>query len=245
MTWHATVWTDLTRPISTGMPVYPGDPSVRISTVLTCAEDGVEVSGLCLGSHTGTHVDAPSHTIPGGRTVDQLRLDELCGPAVVLGFEGLQAEQAITASRVRTLMADLGPAAVPTRVVLCTGWDRVWDGPDPADRLVRHPYLAPDAARWLWDAGVRLLGTDALNPDPTVRAGRPEVPVHGVFLGQDGVIVENLANLSCLRPRRLGEAAGQRTERAPGDWTALVHLGVYPLPLAGLDGAPARVVAQS
>ncbi|NUL44225.1 cyclase family protein [Cellulosimicrobium funkei] len=234
---------DLTRPISTGMPVFPGDPEVRISTALTCAKDGLEVSGLSFGSHTGTHVDAPSHIVPGGRTVDQLHLDELCGPALVLGIEGLQAEQLITASRIRSLIRDRD--AVPARVVLCTGWDRVWDGHDPEDEVVRHPSLAPDAARWLWDAGVRMLGTDTLSPDPTVPVEPADLPVHEVFLGNDGVLVENLVNLTRCRPRQLGSTGGSMAEPAPSDWTATVQLGVYPLPLLGRDGAPARVVARS
>ncbi len=61
---------DLSVPIVTGMPVYPGDPEVDVSPALTAAESGVNVQRLHLGSQTGTHVDAPFHTddsLPRGR----------------------------------------------------------------------------------------------------------------------------------------------------------------------------------
>ena len=70
---------DLSHPISHGMPVYPGDPAVGITPAATLAADGANVSLLQLGSHTGTHLDAPSHMVSGGRTVDRIDLSLLQG----------------------------------------------------------------------------------------------------------------------------------------------------------------------
>ena len=75
---------DLSHPIRSGMPVYPGDPQVRFESALTTADNGVEVTAIHLGTHTGTHLDAPSHAAPGGQTVDQLDFALLQGPAVIL-----------------------------------------------------------------------------------------------------------------------------------------------------------------
>ncbi len=75
---------DLSHPIRSGMPVYPGDLEVRIEDALTYAEHGASVSRVHFGSHTGTHIDAPAHTVPGGRTMADIALDELVGDAVVL-----------------------------------------------------------------------------------------------------------------------------------------------------------------
>ncbi|CCW72022.1 unnamed protein product [Phytomonas sp. Hart1] len=66
------------------MPVYAGDPGVRIATVRERARDGWELRELTLGSHTGTHVDAPVHLWAGGQTLDEIPLDRFCGPAVVV-----------------------------------------------------------------------------------------------------------------------------------------------------------------
>jgi arylformamidase len=75
---------DISLPIRTGMPVYPGDPEVRVEQV----NDMPALSRLELGSHSGTHVDAQSHFIPGGEGVDKLPLDVLIGPCRVVDGEG-------------------------------------------------------------------------------------------------------------------------------------------------------------
>jgi kynurenine formamidase len=225
------------------MPVYPGDPAVEIVRALSVESDGVEVSRVSLGSHTGTHVDAPSHVVPGGRTIDLLGFDELWGPAVVVGLEDLAAGEAITASRLAPLVSGL---SAPRRVLLCTRAEPCQvPAPEGEERTFHptphRPFLTADAARLLWDAGTRLLGIDTPTPDPT-HQGPGELPVHQLFLGQDGIIVENLRGLAGFRPAAAGGATAGTSLH--GDWTADVELGVFPLPLAGLDGAPARVVAR-
>ncbi|MGO3104866.1 cyclase family protein, partial [Corynebacterium variabile] len=86
---------DLTHALTTGMPVYPGDPEVEIDEVLTLPADGCSVRSLHLGSHSGTHVDAPAHVIAGGRTIDQVAPEELMGDAAVLHLPDLTTRQRI------------------------------------------------------------------------------------------------------------------------------------------------------
>ena len=82
---------DITVPISPELPVYPGDPAVEVTPLMTLAAgDVAAVSRLCCGTHTGTHIDPPAHFIPGGLTVDQLPLDLLVGPCRVLDAGALQ-----------------------------------------------------------------------------------------------------------------------------------------------------------
>ncbi|CVN78032.1 MULTISPECIES: cyclase family protein [Micrococcus] len=220
----------LSRPLEDRMPVYPGDPGVRIRPALTVAQDGVAVMALEIGSHAGTHVDAPCHTVPGGRTVEGLTWDELCGDTLVLGLAGLAPGEPISAARLAPLLPGTD-AQTPARLLLATGWDRHW-----RDGLLRarHPFLTGEAAAMLWDRGIRLLGVDMLSPDPTGLAGEPDLPAHAAFLGGDGIIVENLVGLDALRPAGAAPRA---------DWSARLRLEVHPLPLAGGDGAPARVLA--
>ncbi|WP_309065560.1 cyclase family protein [Microbacterium sp.] len=206
---------DLSHPIRDGMMVYPGDPAVSVGPALTLAADGVAVARIGMGSHTGTHVDAPAHTVPGGRTMADVHLDELVGDAVVLrvptaaegrpyGWDELVCEGGV-------------PPELPPIVIIDTGWARWFGG----ERALRHPFLRPDAVRELMRRGMRVLGVDTLSPDPT-DAASVDFPVHEVVLGGDGLIVENLRGLEDLPPR--------------------VRVGFFPLRLDG-DGAPVRAVA--
>lgn len=205
---------DLTQPIRPGMTVVPGDPPVTFRPALTLASDGVAVAAVGLGSHTGTHIDAPAHVVDGGRTVDRVDPDELVGDALVLRVEDPAPGEVITVERLGGL-----PAEVPPIVLVATGWDR-WFHDEAA---LRHPTLAEDAALALQERGMRVLGVDTLSPDPTLQHGQLALPVHAAVLGVDGLIVENMTGLTTL-PARL-------------------CVGVFPLLLADGDAAPVRAVA--
>lgn len=217
---------DLSHPIFTGMTVYPGDPEVRVREALSVAADGVAVSELHLGSHAGTHIDAPSHTISGGRTIDQVPLDALSGDALILHL----ADRVTAGAGIDSAMLGLDAfESVPAIVAICTGWDRHFGD----DLALQHPFVTVEAAERLWQLGMRVLAVDTLSPDRTAigestaggdTAGDPDpLPVHSVVLGRGGTIVENVRGLDAL-----GERA---------------RIGIFPLPLRGADGAPARVVA--
>ena len=75
---------DLTRPLVSGMPVFPGDPPVAVERVRTHDEDGFEVSRVCVGSHSGTHVDAPRHFFPEGATLDEFPAGRFVGRGVIV-----------------------------------------------------------------------------------------------------------------------------------------------------------------
>lgn len=234
---------DLTHPLTTGMPVYPGDPTVQVDEVLTLAANGCSVRSLHLGSHSGTHVDAPAHVIPGGRTVDRVAPDELTGDAVVLHLRGLAPGERITvgmlvdawsarsapsaaqpvAPAVSTSVQS-GPGSLPPIVLLATGWDRFWGTAD----YLHHPVVTQDAASALVEAGVQVLGVDTASPDSSDDEDDADsgdaLAAHRVLLGADRLIIENLRRLTGL-PERV-------------EFTAL------PLNITGGDGAPVRAVAR-
>jgi arylformamidase len=86
---------DISTLISENMPVYPGDPKVSVKKVKTFRKDGLQVSTIKMGLHTGTHIDAPSHYLPSGKTIDQIPLDALTGEAIVCNITNANAGDAI------------------------------------------------------------------------------------------------------------------------------------------------------
>lgn len=177
---------DLTHTIVTGLPVYPGDPAVSVTDACTIGADGAAVSHVSFGSHTGTHVDAPSHTVAGGRTLAEVSLEELVGDALILRIDA--------APRQKITAVDLDiEGSVPRIVALATGWDRYFGTPE----YLEHPFLSRDAAELLWERGMRVLAVDTFSPDATPSS---DFAVHEVVLGGDGLIVENLTGLTGLGP---------------------------------------------
>ncbi|MFA1611508.1 cyclase family protein [Halobellus rubicundus] len=179
---------DLTRPVESGMPTYPGDPEVRIEPHATHTDDGYRVSRIALGSHAGTHVDAPAHTEPDGATLGSFSLADLRFRARVVDCRGAGANEAIGAAALDPLpLDDVGA------VVFRTGWSDAWG----TGRMTDHPYLAPETARRCAEAGVAV-AVDALSPDPT---GGDGFDAHRALLGAGLPIVENVRDLGTLPDR--------------------------------------------
>ncbi len=207
---------DLTHPIRSGMPVFPGDPPVSVDPHATVADDGYRVTALSCGSHTGTHVDAPSHTEPEGRTIDDFPVSRFVREAVLVDLRD-------RGPRERIRPADL-PTADAGAVVLRTGWETHWGDETSLD----HPFLTPAAASHCVERGYDV-AIDALNVDPTPTEDAPDdepagVPAHHELLGNDCLIVENLTNLGAVPDR--------------------FELSMLPLKIHGGDGAPVRAIAR-
>ncbi|MEU8797006.1 cyclase family protein [Spirillospora sp. NPDC048819] len=213
---------DLSVPIVTGMPVYPGDPEVEAVPALTVAEAGVNVLRLHMGSQSGTHVDAPFHIDDALPRLDELPLTRFTGPAVVMDARGLPPRTSIGPD---LLPAGLGPGVV---LLVGTGWSRHWGTGDyPA-----HPFLAPETAEAVVAAGVRTVAIDALSVDRTPPPGSKEfsLDAHRVLCGAGAVIAENLTGLDrVIEAQRAGCA---------------IDVSLFPIALSGADGAPARAVAR-
>jgi len=172
---------DVSIPIRDARTVYRGNPPVRIRPAMTLQRNGVNLSELCLLSHTGTHVDAPSHFIKGGKGIDRLGLDRFIGPAWVADLRrvkgGIGADE-------------LAKARIPRgsrRVLLRTSNSRWWHPARPFRR--DFVYLAADGADWLVDRGIELVGIDYLSIEGY---GVPGAPTHTRLLGAGIPIVEGL-----------------------------------------------------
>ncbi len=211
---------DLTHPFRADVYNPPGFPPVRIEQ-LACPPGGPLRDTLVeFVVHVGTHIDAPLHLH--GRTQDAagLRLDALIGPAVAWAFDCPEPREI----GVEELRAARPEARAGDQVYVHTGWERHYGDPQ---RYAAHPHLSGEAAGWLAERRVSLLGIDAPTPDLPVGARREgfDFPVHRWLLGADIPIVENVAGLSAVAGRRFRGY-------------------VCAIPLVGADGAPARVFAE-
>jgi kynurenine formamidase len=212
---------DLSIPLDPATPFYPGDPKPRICAATTIAANGFNVSKLELGSHSGTHCDAPSHFLEDGLTLEALPLERFVGPGVLVDATGLEPRQAIGWDRIAPRQDELEPGVI---VLLHTGWD----ARRGSTAYFEHPYLDGDACAELLQRGVRTIGIDAINLDetPAGELDRAKFRCHDAISRAGGVIVENLARLEALYG------------------VARPLVSVLPLHLPGADGAPTRAVAM-
>ncbi|KAH8103559.1 putative cyclase [Cristinia sonorae] len=228
---------DLTQTLEDKLSIYPGDPSFACRPFLTIPKDGLAVVAINLGSHTGTHIDAPSHFIDGGATVDQIPLEKLVGPAVVIdldgkvgkrqiiGWDSLKPWESEMKEAVHKQVQRYGSSSA-CMVLIRTGWDRYWG----EDTYFDHPFLSSDAASRILELGVTLIGIDTLSPDETLLPSQNAPEPHGDFgvhqavLGAGHLIVENLTNLGSI---------------VDGEWT----VSLLPLKIGGCDGSPIRACA--
>jgi arylformamidase len=178
---------DLSVPISPSMVTWPGDPPVRVEPRLRIAlGDSVNVSELCLGSHTGTHVDPPYHFDDQGLRLDEIPLEVLIGRAWVCEVLS-EGDIDVTA-----LQSNVPEGTI--RLLLKTANSKLWHR-DVQEFWPGFVTLTAESAHWILDRGIRLLGVDYLSLD------RPEsegFPVHRALLGAGIVVVEGL-DLSSLR----------------------------------------------
>ncbi|HEY5803694.1 MAG TPA: cyclase family protein [Lysobacter sp.] len=187
-------YVDLSHVIEDGLVTYPGLPAARICDYLSREQsrekyaEGTQfqIGKIEMVANTGTYIDCPSHRYAHGHDLSEVGIEAFSDlDGIVIRADHRQL-RAIDASWFRD--RELRGRAV----LVHTGWDAFWRD---AGYAVEHPYLTEDAAVYLRDCGVALVGIDSMNIDDT-RGG--ERPVHSTLLGADILIVEHLCNLSAL-----------------------------------------------
>jgi arylformamidase len=203
---------DLTVPLSGQLATFPGDPPFQAEPHYRI-EDGhpCNVTRLALGTHAGTHVDAPYHFVPTGARVDELPLEILTGKARVVS---VPAREAVDRADLESL--DLRD---DLRLLFRTRNSGQLRQPEFRSDFV---HLTSEAASYLVQVGIKLVGWDALSIE---KYGSTVFPAHHALLGAGVIVVEGL-DLSQVEP---------------GEYELLC----LPLKLAGADGAPARVILRS
>jgi arylformamidase len=224
---------DITTPISPFTKVFPGDPKPAIDRICTLEKEGCAVSRLILGSHTGTHVDAPAHVLDYGLPVDKLELEKLMGKALILDFSSL--EGALTADILEKVFKN---TKISDRIsdnisILLLKTESPFRKQKSGDDVSFHNegfekeemnplYLDESAALWIVEKKFKTIGIDGFSVDSF---HSETLPAHHILLSGNVNVVE------CLE-------------------LSSVDSGIYfflclPLKIEGCDGAPARALLIS
>jgi arylformamidase len=208
---------DLSHPVSEATPPWPGNPPIEITTLdradrSTADQRHSNASRVAMNIHCGTHMDAPFHFVSRGKTIDQVPLEWTFGLATLVRLSGKGSGTTIT-------RADLLPFAeslMRTRkAILMTAWSDRWM---KDDFFEQYPVIGADAARFLVECGVHLVGVETASVD------NPPHETHMVLLGNDCLIVEGLRGLEQIETDEFVFAA-------------------TPIGFRHLDGSPVRAVA--
>jgi arylformamidase len=175
---------DISLPISAIMPVYPGTGQPTIETVVSSSGSNV-LSRITMTSHTGTHVDAPAHSLPGAAAIDTLPLDAFYGDCRVLDMTS--CETSIPAAALQSLDIQAGERILFKTTHSARGFATFYDD---------YVFLSPEAAEYLTVRRVALVGIDSLS---IKQRGSPDNTPHTALLGHNIPILEGL-NLSDAAP---------------------------------------------
>ena len=207
---------DLTHELHNGMPIYPGDPAPSFVSYATLEEDGVNLTKLTLGSHTGTHIDAPRHFIPNGIGVDQIPASKLLGEAYVCDMSSKPIGSGITGL---DLQKNLEGKVREDDIVICyTGCSERWGDESVSSN---YTYLTENAAEYLVSKRVRAVGIDFLSVEKFHSSG---ALAHKTLLGNGIFIIESLS-------RATKQFVGKR-----------ILMICMPIKLQNGDGAPSRII---
>lgn len=173
------MFVDLSVVLNEKTPVYPGDPIISTKPSGILEKDGYADSIVTFGNHNGTHVDAPSHMILGGKTLDQFPVDRFFGKGVLINVQ-----KGITLDTIKKVKIEKDSI-----VLFYTGMS---DKYHIEEYFTKYPAIPEEVANYLVDKRVKMVGVDMCSVD------HEPFPVHRIFLKNKILIIENLTNLSSL-----------------------------------------------
>ncbi len=206
---------DLTHAIKEGMPVYPGTQAPSLIPAADYENDGFRETLLNMTTHTGTHIDAPAHIVPGRPTLDRLPASQFIGKALAVDCRRLREGEAVTIA----CLAPYGEKADRADFLLFNlGWDSRW-GSDAY--FGDYPCLDDQVMDYIIAGRCKGVGFDVIRLDPV---GGSVARHRRLLSARDVVIIENLTRLDqCGRD--------------------LFNFSCFPLSLENADGSPVRAVA--
>jgi len=205
---------DLSHLIHSEMPVYWDSETPDLKIIHTIEKDGFRETKMTFYSHTGTHIDAPSHMIPGGLSLDMMNISQFFGRAILVDVSR-SVSQSIAMTDLKGYQKKIGKVNF---VVIKTGWSQYWG---ELKYFENYPCLEEEAALWLSNFNLKGIGIDTISLD---RTDATDFPVHKLFLSKNRVIIENLTNLQRIKDE-------------------FFHFSTLPLKIREIDGSPVRAVA--
>jgi arylformamidase len=205
---------DLTHRIVSTMPVYPGTMSPGLKSISTIENEGFRETLLSMVTHTGTHIDLPSHIVKGGGFTDSFDVRHFYGQAIVIDISHFSGKT-VPLTYIKQFEAGILKSEF---VLFNANWSRFWN---TNKYFASFPVLSAESASYLAESKIYGLGIDAISFDPV---NSEDLPVHNILLGSGKVLVENLTNLDCLKNDRF-------------------YFSCFPLKIKDGDGSPVRAVA--
>jgi len=190
---------DLTHSISDKIPAWDGKPYFEIVTTTDYKDcvppDLFRIQKVSIGMSVGTHIDAPAHVIPGGRTIDQLTPEELVAACVVIDVSKETDEKyLIMPSAIEKFEKEHGKIPERSLVIFYTGWSKHWETPEKYHNNHVFPGVDITTAELLLERNIVGVGIDTFSCD----TGKNGFPVHRTLLGADKYLIENVANAHVL-----------------------------------------------
>lgn len=206
---------DFTHIIKEEITVYPGTELPQIETVATIEKDGFKETALKFYSHVGTHMDAPAHVIKDGYSLDEFKVEQFVGKALVIRCGELRAGEKIHMERINAVREKADEADF---LLFHTGWDRYWG---QQQYLYDYPLITEEVAEYIIESKKKGFGIDTISIDSSEHV---ELRLHHKILSHGKIVImENLTELDQV-----------------GD--DIFTLCALPLKYENSDGAPARVV---
>jgi kynurenine formamidase len=190
---------DLTHTLSLETPTWDGscgfELSIKTDYEDCTAPDLFRVQKVTMNAGIGTHMDAPAHCIPNGKTIDALALADLIIDCVVIKTDHVSNEdQCITVDVIEKFESTYGKIQEGTFVLFYTGWDRHWGDKIKYQNNFIFPSVHEETATLLLKRNISGIGIDTLSAD----TGKNGFPVHNLILGAGKYLVENVANAKDL-----------------------------------------------
>lgn len=171
---------DLTVTLNENTPVYPGDPKVKIRPLGVFAKDTYNDHLITMANHVGTHIDAPWHMVDGGKTLDQMPIEQFVGRGVLIRLKNKKFDlQTVIDAGIKK--GDI--------VLFYSGMDKQYHR---QSYFNNRPEMPEAIAAYLVDKKIKIVGMDMLSPD------KEPFAVHRILLGGGVLIIENLTNLGKL-----------------------------------------------
>lgn len=213
---------DLTHEIHEGMLTFNASWHTKVSIKILGRheKEGRVTREMTLGTHAGTHTDAPLHFIVEGKSIDEIPLEKLVGQVTIVDFSDLSKDAEVTEKM-------LEKTAIGKKMLFKFGWGKHWN----TDKFYHsYPFFSKEAAEFLVEKGVEMIALDTPSPDDSriklsgdILGSDRDSPIHKIFLQAGVVLVEYVANLEKLEDCE--------------NW----NIVVAPLKIKGADGSPARV----